>query len=121
MPRVILVVDDSETIRKILSTTLRLRGFHPVTASDGMEALERIAEGGVDLIITDLNMPVMDGYELTAAVRRTAPCRDVPIIMLTTEAEEEDRRRGLEAGVNAYLTKPAQPSVLLAHIEQLLN
>src|SRR3989304_5192477 len=120
MPRVIWVCDDSETIRKILSPTLGLRGFHPVTASDGMEALERIAEGGVDLIITDLNMPVMDGYELTAAVRRTAPCRDVPIIMLTTE-EEEDRRRGLEAGVNAYLTKPAQPSVLLAHIEQLLN
>ena len=120
MARVILVVDDSETVRKLLTLTLKMKGYQTVTAGDGMEALERLAVGSVDLVITDLNMPEMDGYELVSTIRRQGPNKDIPVIMLSTEGEEEDRRRGLDAGVDLYLTKPASPQQLLSSVEKLL-
>ncbi len=120
MEQVILVVDDSAMVRKLLTLTLRMHGYRTVTAGDGMEALERIAVEPVNLIITDLNMPAMDGYELVSTIRREGPNRMIPVIMLTTEGEEEDRRRGYESGVDIYLTKPAQPQDLLASVQTLL-
>ena len=120
MGRVILVVDDSETVRKLLTLTLRMKGYQIVTAGDGAEALERLSVSSVDLVITDLNMPEMDGYELVSTIRREGPNRDVPVIMLSTEGEEEDRQRGLDAGVDLYLPKPASPQQLLYSVEKLL-
>lgn len=115
-----MVVDDSAMVRKLLTLTLRMNGYRTVAVGDGMEALERIAVEPVDLVITDLNMPAMDGYELVATIRRDGPARNVPVIMLTTEGEDEDRRRGYQAGVDVYLTKPAQPQDLLAAVRSLL-
>lgn len=120
MEPLIMVVDDSSMVRKLLTLTLRMNGYRTVAVCDGMEALERTAVEPVDLVITDLNMPAMDGYELVAAIRRDGPNREVPVIMLTTESEEEDRRRGYQAGVDVYLTKPAQHQDLLASVRNLL-
>jgi two-component system chemotaxis response regulator CheY len=120
MDTVIMVVDDSEMVRKLLTLILRMNGYRTVTAADGMEALERMAVEPVDLVITDINMPVMDGYELVTTIRRDGPNREIPVIMLTTEADEQDRRQGYEAGADVYLTKPAQTQELLASVRTLL-
>ncbi|MCK5237812.1 MAG: response regulator [Deltaproteobacteria bacterium] len=121
MSRNILVVDDCGTTRKLLSYMVRSGGFSSIAASNGIEAMAKMAQNDIHLIVTDLNMPQMDGLELIKAVRDDGNHKDVPIIMLTTEAEERDKRRGLEAGADFYLTKPVTTESLIHHIEKLLQ
>lgn len=101
-----LVVDDCSTTRRMISMFLKSAGFSTVQAENGLDALEKLAQEAVDLVVTDLNMPRMDGLALTMSIRSEARYAGMPIVMLTTEVEESERTKGLEAGVSVYLTKP---------------
>jgi len=102
----ILVVDDSATVRKFAAVSLRMQGFTVVTACDGMDALEKIPAQKIDLVITDLNMPNMDGFELIKALRETPQYHELPVIILTSLADEASRSRGATLGVGSFLVKP---------------
>jgi two-component system chemotaxis response regulator CheY len=106
MSQVILAVDDSATVRKFVSVSLSMQGFQVITASDGMDALEKLPQQHVDLVITDLNMPNMDGFELIRALRENPQYRDLPVIILTSLTDEVSRETGAGLGVTSFLTKP---------------
>jgi two-component system chemotaxis response regulator CheY len=119
----VMVVDDSPTVVKFVSFALRSAGMKVLTATDGMDALERLSAlpEGVDLIITDLNMPNIDGYEFIKTVRENQQYSAVPIIILSSEEEEQDKSRGREVGATSYLVKPFKPNVLLAEVSKYLK
>jgi two-component system chemotaxis response regulator CheY len=122
MEQTILVVDDSPTIVKFVSFSLRNRGFNVLTACDGMDAIEKISDyaSSIDLIITDLNMPNVDGYEFISTLRRNSKYQEIPIIILSSEEEENDKQKGIEAGASSYLVKPFKSSILLREISKYL-
>jgi two-component system chemotaxis response regulator CheY len=115
MSRTALVVDDSTTMREMVSQALRDCSFEPVSAANGQEALDALAGFGerrVDLIISDINMPVMDGLAFVAEVRKRAPLAFVPILILTTESDVGMKERGKQAGATGWLVKPFNPDML---------
>lgn len=121
MNKTILIVDDSMSIRQVLNMTLKGSGYNVIEASDGRDGLSKLEGDSVDLIITDLNMPNMDGLAFIQAVKGTeSPHRSIPIIMLTTEAEQEKKNQGKAAGANAWVVKPFQPQQLLTVVEKIL-
>lgn len=120
MQKKILIVDDCDTTRKLLSYIIKERGHVILGASNGIEALEVLAANPVDLVVTDLNMPQMDGFELSRNLKDNKAYKDIPIVMVTTEAGEVDRKMGIDSGVSTYLTKPISPQKLLYEIEKLL-
>ncbi|MFP4496732.1 MAG: response regulator [Vulcanimicrobiota bacterium] len=116
----ILVVDDSKTIRNLLEYILKTHGHQVDKADDGLIALEMVFSGNYDLVITDINMPRMDGLEFIKQVRELEEYKFLPIVVLTTESKEEDRRKGIKAGANVYLVKPSDPETLIANVKMLL-
>lgn len=106
MNKVVLVVDDSSTVRKFVSVSLSMQGFTVVTACDGMDALEKLPKRKFDLVITDLNMPNMDGFELIKALRETPEFRELPIIILTSLSDQANKEQGAKLGVGSYVVKP---------------
>jgi diguanylate cyclase (GGDEF)-like protein len=114
----VLVVDDDRNLRKIISTNLELAGFAVETASDGAEALSMIENLQPDIVLLDLMMPYMDGYEVAKRIRnhQNPSIANVPIIILTAKGETEDKLRGFEAGADDYITKPFGPQELLARV-----
>ncbi len=119
----IITVDDSSTMRRIIKNTLKRIGYGSdvLEAGDGKEALEVLSNNSVDLIITDWNMPVMDGLAFVKSIRSDSKYDDVPIIMVTTEAAKEDIITALKAGVNNYVVKPFTPDVLKDKIDTVLG
>jgi two-component system chemotaxis response regulator CheY len=116
-----LVVEDSPTMRQLIAFSLkRFEGCRIVEAVDGVDALKKLSTDKVDMILTDINMPVMDGLKLVKLVRENAKLKHLPIIIITTEGAEEDRERGLQLGANAYIAKPIQSSSLIKTITSLL-
>jgi two-component system chemotaxis response regulator CheY len=116
-----LVVEDSPTMRQLISFSLkRFEGCRIVEAVDGVDALKKLSTDKVDMIVTDINMPVMDGLKLVKLVRENDKLKHLPIIIITTEGAEEDRERGLQLGANAYIAKPIQSSSLIKTITGLL-
>lgn len=121
MPKRIMTVDDSPTVRQMLSFTLSDAGYEVLEAVDGVDALNKLAAGErVDMLITDLNMPNMDGIELIRSVRKDSSNRFIPIIMLTTEAQESKRREGKSAGASGWIVKPFKPQQVLAVVRMVL-
>ena len=122
MKKIILVVDDSPTVVKFVSFSLKNKGFKVVTACDGMDAVEKISNMSekVDLVITDLNMPNLDGYGLIDTLRHNEQFENTPIIILTSEEEDQDKERGLQVGASSYLVKPFKPALLLNEVEKYL-
>jgi len=123
--KTILIVDDSPTILKFVSFTLRSAGFRVVTACDGMDALEKlstITENGeeIHLVITDLNMPNIDGYEFIKTLKANERYSSFPIIILSSEEDECDKKAGSEAGASSYLVKPFRPDVLLSEVAKYI-
>jgi two-component system chemotaxis response regulator CheY len=112
-PKTILTVDDSRTIRDMLMSTLAAAGYEVVQAEDGVEALERLRETRPAAILTDINMPRMDGFELIAEVRRDSANRSIPILVLTTESEPDRKERAKAAGATGWIVKPFNPEKLL--------
>jgi len=118
-----LVVEDSPTMRQLLVYALRrIPGMETEEAEDGVDALKKLASSGrPDIIITDINMPIMDGLKLVQRVRADEKLRDVPIVIITTEGGAEDRARALALGANAYITKPIQAPQVLRQVKELLK
>ena len=123
MPQTILVVDDSPTIIKFVSFSLKNKGFQVVSACDGMDAIEKLSNlsEGVDLVITDLNMPNLDGYGLIDTLRQNESFANTPIIILSSEDGDDDRQRGLDVGASSYLVKPFKPQKLISEVSKYLN
>lgn len=117
----ILVVDDSSTVRKLITYVLSKGNYETIEAGDGIEALEKLALNQIDLIIADLNMPRMDGLELIRTIRESSSYDRVPIIMLTTETDEAEKKEALKRGANIYLVKPMPPIMLLDKIKNLFE
>jgi len=118
----VLVVDDSPTMRQLIISALRRVGdFQLVEASDGLDGLKKLGADKFDLILTDLNMPVMDGLKLIAMVRNDPLHRTVPIVIITTEGAVDDRDRALALGADACITKPIQNTQILDTVRGLLN
>lgn len=117
-----LVVEDSPPMRKMIVFALaRIRELSVVEADDGVDALRRIAQERFDIVITDINMPILDGLKLVKRLRADEVYRDVPIIIITTEGAEEDRQRALALGANAYIAKPIQAPQVLAAVRETLG
>ena len=118
----VLIVDDSITIRRIIANTLKAIGIQNVVeAANGTEALEKITSENVNFIITDWNMPSMNGLDFTKAVRATETISELPILMITTRGSEADVIEALKARVNSYIVKPFTPQELKGKIEEVLK
>ncbi len=117
-----LVVEDSPTMRQLIVFALnRIRGLNVVEANDGVDALRKLTAQPLDIILTDINMPIMDGLKLVRRVRSDEALKNIPIVIITTEGAEEDRQRALALGANAYITKPIQAPQVIAKVKELLR
>jgi two-component system chemotaxis response regulator CheY len=117
-----LVVEDSPTMRQLISFALkRIPGSTIVEANDGIDALKKLSTQKFDIILTDINMPIMDGLKLVSMVRNDPTHKGIPIVIITTEGAEEDRKRGLALGANAYIAKPIQTQDLLNVVNEILG
>lgn len=121
MKKVILIADDSPTIRKFVSIALSIQGFDIVVAQDGMEAVEKLPQQKIDLVITDLNMPNLDGFELIKTIRENNHYKDLPIIILSSLSGSKEIERGLSIGANSYLIKPFDPKRVRYEVAKYLN
>ncbi len=118
----ILVVDDSATLRRCIVNVLTEIGYADIIeASDGAEALQMMKEHAIDLLITDWNMPKVDGMALISIVRQSEHCHDIPILMVTSRSVESDVLDAVDAGINSYIVKPFTIEVMRAKIEQILS
>lgn len=120
MAKKILIVDDSESVRMIARIALREQGYEVVEANNGVEALKQLDAERVNLVISDVNMPEMDGITLLKQIKASAKHKFMPIIMLTTEAGQDKKDEGRAAGAKAWITKPFQPDVLIAAVSKLM-
>jgi two-component system chemotaxis response regulator CheY len=117
-----LVVEDSPMMRQLLVFALaRVKNLHITEADDGVDGLRKLAVGRYDIIVTDINMPIMDGLKLVKRVRTDPIHRDTPIVIITTEGSNEDRQRALQLGANAYITKPIKAPQVIATVKELLK
>jgi len=120
-PTLVMVVDDSVTVRKVTSRLLERNGMNVVTAKDGVDAIAQLQEHKPDIMLLDIEMPRMDGFEVATLVRHDERLKDLPIIMITSRTGEKHRERAMAIGVNQYLGKPYQESLLLDTIAQLVD
>lgn len=119
MKKKVLTVDDSRTIREMVAFTLKGAGYEVVEAADGQQALTVMASHKCDLVIADLNMPVMDGLTLIRRLRALPASRTVPILMLTTEADEKKKAEGRAAGATGWIVKPFNPEKLVSVVQKV--
>lgn len=121
MKKVVLAVDDSESIRSLVMLNLLNSGWEVLTAYDGYDALDKLANQQVDLIITDIQMPNLNGYELLRILRKKPQYAGIPVVILSSLCAEQDIAYGYELGANSYLAKPFQPSVMTREVGRLLQ
>ncbi|MCH8134397.1 MAG: response regulator [Proteobacteria bacterium] len=117
----VLIVDDSHSIRELLCSVLRKAGFDVTSAIDGKEGLKTARKGSYDLVITDINMPEMDGIELLGKLRKLPEYAFKPILILTTEFSQEMKQRGKDAGATGWLVKPFDPEKLIEVISRIIK
>ena len=121
-PAKILVVDDSPTMRQLIIFALqRLPGLQIAEAGDGVAALKQLSSEKYDLLLTDINMPMMDGFKLISLIRNDALYTSLPIIVISTEGSDVTRERAIEVGADEYITKPMQTTRLIEVVRRLLN
>lgn len=121
MAKKILAVDDERHIVRLVQVNLERQGYVVVTAFDGKEALEKVESENPDLIVLDVMMPYMDGFEVLQNLKKNQNTRDIPVIMLTAKAQDADVFRGWQSGVDCYLTKPFNPMELLAFVRRIFK
>ena len=119
MKKKVLTVDDSRTIRNMLLVTLNNAGFETIQAEDGVEGLEVLEESNPDVIVTDINMPRMDGYEVIRQLRSNPMHKTTPILVLTTESDTEKRQLARQAGATGWMVKPFDPDRLIATVRKV--
>jgi CheY-like chemotaxis protein len=120
-PQRVLLVEDNEDNRTIYSTVLRHLGYQVIEAADGVEAVALARSEHPDLILMDISIPRMDGWEATRVLRRDASTRDIPIIALTAHALSDDRARATEVGFSSYLAKPIEPNAVVAEVRRWIG
>ncbi|MFA7097350.1 MAG: response regulator [Gammaproteobacteria bacterium] len=120
MSKTIMIVDDSASLRQVVAIALKGAGYNVVEACDGKDALAKLDGTKVNLIISDVNMPNMDGITLLKEVRNRPDLRFTPVIMLTTESQESKKQEGRAAGAKAWVVKPFQPAQMLDAVAKLL-
>jgi len=121
MKKTILIVDDSEFVRNYHSYILEQAQFRVMTAVDGSDGLEQLFGNACDLVLTDINMNNMDGYEFIRRVRKEGKYAELPIVIVSTESESQDKARGFEAGANLYMVKPCAPEQMIENIRMILG
>ena len=117
----VLIVDDSKTVRNYHSSIVKSMGIDVLEAANGMEALEKSLDSHIDLYLVDVNMPIMDGYTFISELREQPRNKIVPIVMITTQENEEDKIASYKVGANFFETKPINPDKLKAYIELLVK
>jgi len=117
----VMIVDDSKTVRNYHGAILKSLGLDIVEAENGMEALEKSLDSVIDLYLVDVNMPIMDGYSFINDLRKQEANRFVPVIMVTTQAKEEDKNNAYKVGANIFETKPIKPDQLQSYIDILIK
>ena len=120
MAKTILIVDDSASVRQVVGIALRGAGYEVIEGCDGRDALTKLDGRKVNLIISDINMPNMDGISFIKEAKKLPAYRFTPIVMLTTESQESKKREGQEAGAKAWVVKPFQPPQMLAVVSKLI-
>jgi two-component system chemotaxis response regulator CheY len=120
MSKTILVVDDSNSLRQVVAMTLRSQGYEVVEGCDGRDALKHLDGRKIHLIVSDLNMPNMDGMTFVKEVKKIAAYKFTPIIMLTTESDDKIKAEGQAAGLKAWMVKPFKPEQMLAAVNKLI-
>jgi two-component system chemotaxis response regulator CheY len=118
--KTIMIVDDSASLRQVVGIALRGAGYQVLEANDGKHALSQLSGQKIHLVISDVNMPNMDGITFVKALKQLPAYKFTPVIMLTTESLESKKKEGQAAGVRAWVTKPFQPPVLLSAVEKLV-
>ncbi len=121
MDKTILTADDSASVRQMVAFTLKGAGYQVIEASDGEDALSKLDGSPVHMVITDLNMPKLDGIGLIKRVRSSTKYRFIPIIMLTTESQASKKQEGRKAGATGWIVKPFKPDQLLAVVKKVLR
>ena len=120
MSKKVLTVDDSPSVRKMVEFSLKSKGYVMGSAGDGMEALDQLGQEEFDAIILDVNMPRMNGLEFLEKVKNDENFAGIPVIMLTTEGQDEDRDKAMALGATAYIVKPFKPTQLLNLLDDIL-
>ncbi len=115
----VLVVDDDEVIRQLIAVNLKLEGFEVITAVDGEDCLDKVADAEPDVITLDVMMPRLDGWVTATALRKNPETAGIKVVLITARAQEDDRYRGSQIGVDAYLTKPFDPAEMIRVIREL--
>jgi len=118
--KTILIVDDSEFVRNYHSYILEEANFQVVTAIDGSDGLEKLYTNSCDLVLSDVNMSNMDGYEFIRRIRADKKYSALPIIIVSTESEAKEKMKGFEAGANLYIVKPSSPEMMIENIRMVL-
>ena len=121
MAKTIMIVDDSASLRQVVGITLRGAGYDVLEGDNGQTALSQLKGQRVHLIISDVNMPQMDGITFVKAVKQMPAYKFTPIVMLTTESADEKKRAGQDAGAKAWMTKPFRPDQLLGVVQKLVQ
>ncbi len=121
MGKIIMTVDDSASIRQMVNFTLKSAGYQVVEAVDGKDAVSKLQDSNVHMVLTDLNMPNMDGIQLIKSVRAMPSYKFIPIVMLTTESQAEKKQEGKAAGATGWIVKPFKPEQLLAVVKKVLG
>ena len=121
MSKTILAVDDSASMRQMIKLTLRNAGYDVIEAGDGQQGLSQIRRNAVHMILTDLNMPVMDGMVFIRELRKLPSCIGIPIVFVTTESDAEKKSQAKAAGATAWITKPFQPEQLVAVARKVIG
>ncbi|MFH0785288.1 MAG: response regulator [Pseudomonadota bacterium] len=121
MAKTIMTADDSASVRQMVAFTLKQHGYEVVEASDGRDALTKLNTRKVDMLLTDLNMPNMDGINLIKGVRAGTLNKFIPIVMLTTESHDSRKAEGKNAGATGWIVKPFKPEQLIAVIQKILR
>jgi two-component system chemotaxis response regulator CheY len=121
MSKVIMIVEDSATMRQMVGFTLRRNGYEVLEAVDGKDALDKINGGQIDMVITDLNMPNMDGIEFIRNVRQKPEFKFTPILMLTTDSQESKKMEGRAAGATGWIVKPFSPEHMMAVVKKVIK
>ncbi|MBF0567545.1 MAG: response regulator [Nitrospirae bacterium] len=121
MAKVIMTVDDSASVRQMVAFTLKGAGYTVVEAVDGKDALSKLAQTQINMMITDLNMPNLDGIGLIKGVRAMPAYKFIPIVMLTTESQDSKKQEGKSAGATGWIVKPFKPDQLLAVVKKVLG
>jgi two-component system alkaline phosphatase synthesis response regulator PhoP/two-component system response regulator VicR len=121
MPKKILAVDDERHIVRLVEVNLQRAGYEVVTAYDGREALEKVQSENPDLVVLDVMMPYMDGFEVLKNLKADPTTAEIPVIMLTAKAQDADVFKGWQSGVDCYLTKPFNPMELLTFVKRIFD